>query len=78
MGDYAEAIVVGIGVGVIYGILRFRSPAPPLLALVGLLGMLIGEQLVTTLRSQLWPLSPAPASVEQKLAHAAENTSPKT
>jgi len=33
-------------VGVIYSLINVRSPAPPLVALVGLLGMLAGEQVI--------------------------------
>ncbi|MGA8380517.1 MAG: DUF1427 family protein, partial [Stellaceae bacterium] len=33
-------------VGVIYSLLGVRSSAPPVIALVGLLGILIGEQLI--------------------------------
>jgi XapX domain-containing protein len=33
-------------VGVVYALLRVMSPAPPLSALAGLLGMLWGEQLI--------------------------------
>jgi XapX domain-containing protein len=33
-------------VGAIYGLLDVRSPGPPVVALLGLLGMLIGEQIV--------------------------------
>jgi len=43
---YLVALGVGILVGTIYGLLNVRSPAPPVVALVGLLGMLIGEQVV--------------------------------
>jgi len=43
---YLVALGVGILVGAIYGLLNVRSPAPPVVALVGLLGMLIGEQVV--------------------------------
>jgi len=32
--------------GVIYSVLDVRSPAPPVVALVGLLGILAGEQAV--------------------------------
>ncbi|MGV8455935.1 DUF1427 family protein [Pseudomonas aeruginosa] len=32
-------------VGALYAVLDFRSPAPPAIALVGLLGMQLGEQL---------------------------------
>ena len=36
---------VGLLVGLIYGILSVKSPAPPVIALVGLLAILIGEQI---------------------------------
>jgi XapX domain-containing protein len=37
------SFVVGLGVGVLYGLIRVKSPAPPIVALVGLLGMVLGE-----------------------------------
>jgi len=43
---YVVSLAVGILVGVIYGLLNVRSPAPPAIALLGLLGMLIGEQVI--------------------------------
>jgi XapX domain-containing protein len=46
MKIYLVSLSVGILVGLIYGLLHVRSPAPPVVALVGLLGMLIGEQIV--------------------------------
>ncbi len=46
MKIYLVSIAVGVLVGIIYGLLDVRSPAPPAIALVGLLGMLIGEQVV--------------------------------
>lgn len=44
-----ELISLGAGVliGLLYALLKVRSPAPPAVALVGLLGMLAGEQLVS-------------------------------
>ena len=39
------SFLVGLGVGVIYGLIRVKSPAPPIIALLGLLGMVCGEQL---------------------------------
>ena len=45
MRMYIAALVTGVFVGVIYGLLGVRSPAPPVVALVGLLGILVGEQL---------------------------------
>jgi XapX domain-containing protein len=41
------SFVVGLGVGVLYGLLRVKSPAPPIVALLGLFGMVLGEQLGT-------------------------------
>jgi XapX domain-containing protein len=46
MKIYVLSLAVGLLVGVIYGVLNVRSPAPPVIALVGLLGILAGEQLV--------------------------------
>ena len=36
----------GLVVGVVYSLLGVRSPAPPVVALIGLLGILLGEQIV--------------------------------
>jgi len=46
--SYLISLAIGLLVGVLYGVLDFRSPAPPAIALVGLMGMLLGEK--------LWPL----------------------
>jgi XapX domain-containing protein len=46
MRIYLLSLVTGVLVGVIYSVLNVRSPAPPLVALVGLLGILIGEQVI--------------------------------
>jgi len=50
MKTYLIAFAVGLLVGVIYGLLNVRSPAPPVVALVGLLGILLGEQIVPLVR----------------------------
>lgn len=50
---YLVSLAVGILVGVIYGGLGVRSPAPPAVALIGLLGMLIGEQVVPPVKRLL-------------------------
>ena len=44
MQTYVISLVTGILAGVLYGVLGVRSPAPPVVALCGLLGMLLGEQ----------------------------------
>jgi XapX domain-containing protein len=46
LNQYAIALCVGLLVGAIYGTLNVRSPAPPVIALIGLLGILLGEQVV--------------------------------
>ena len=38
------SFVVGLLVGVAYGLIRVKSAAPPIIALIGLLGMVLGEQ----------------------------------
>lgn len=43
---YLMSIGAGVLVGIIYALINVRSPAPPAIALLGLLGMLIGEQMV--------------------------------
>jgi XapX domain-containing protein len=46
MKMYLLSLGAGVLVGVIYSLLSVRSPAPPLVALVGLLGILVGEQVI--------------------------------
>ena len=48
--NYLLSLAAGVLVGVIYNLLDVRSPAPPAVALVGLLGMLAGEQLLPVSR----------------------------
>jgi len=46
------SFAVGLAVGVVYALLRVKSPAPPLVALAGLLGMVWGEQLIERFLAQ--------------------------
>lgn len=39
------SFAVGLFVGILYGVIRVKSPAPPIVALLGLLGMVLGEQM---------------------------------
>jgi XapX domain-containing protein len=50
MWSYLAALAAGLLVGVIYGVLGVRSPAPPVIALIGLLGILLGEQAVPIIK----------------------------
>jgi XapX domain-containing protein len=40
---YVKALLAGVLVGVLYAAVKVRSPAPPPIALFGLLGMLLGQ-----------------------------------
>ncbi|RAI01947.1 XapX domain-containing protein [Acuticoccus sediminis] len=50
---YVASLAAGILVGVVYGLIGVHSPAPPLIALCGLFGILIGEQVVPIVRRLL-------------------------
>ncbi|WP_271896057.1 XapX domain-containing protein [Candidatus Phyllobacterium onerii] len=46
MKVYLFSLGVGLLVGILYSLLNVRSPAPPVVALIGLFGMLAGEQII--------------------------------
>ncbi|WP_112310475.1 XapX domain-containing protein [Pseudogemmobacter bohemicus] len=50
MNPYILSLLVGFGVGAIYAGLAVKSPAPPIIALLGLLGMVSGEAAVQWLK----------------------------
>ena len=49
------SLTMGLAVGIAYGLSGIRSPAPPLIALVGLLGMVLGERAVTMTKDHFFP-----------------------
>lgn len=53
MKPYILSLAAGLLVGILYALLKVRSPAPPVIALVGLLGILIGEQIPCLVRHML-------------------------
>jgi XapX domain-containing protein len=53
MKVYLVSLAAGLLVGVVYSLLNVRSPAPPVVALIGLLGMLLGEQIVPVGRQMI-------------------------
>jgi XapX domain-containing protein len=61
VAGYLISLLMGLAVGVAYGLVHVRSPAPPLIALVGLLGMVLGEQAVGMAKRHLPPPPPAAA-----------------
>jgi XapX domain-containing protein len=58
---YLVSVAVGLLVGIIYALFQVRSPAPPVIALVGLLGILVGEQLPPLVK-HLWAKESAQVS----------------
>jgi len=63
MMGYLISLLMGLAVGVAYGLVQVRSPAPPLIALLDLLGMVLGEQAVDMAKRYLAP--PPQASIQQ-------------
>ena len=51
--QYILSLGMGVIVGVIYGLSHIKSPAPPIIALLGLLGMVIGEAGVSMVAQRL-------------------------
>ena len=50
MRFYIYSLGAGLLVGIVYAILHVRSPAPPMVALIGLFGILVGEQVPPLVR----------------------------
>lgn len=76
MKMYVFSFGAGILVGVVYYLLNVRSPAPPVIALLGLLGMLIGEQAIPMVKQWTSPssqVSPNPATSHHN-SHDKEST----
>ncbi|MBP2447689.1 MULTISPECIES: XapX domain-containing protein [Rhizobium] len=61
MKIYLLSLGAGLLVGIVYSLLNVRSPAPPVIALVGLLGILVGEQIIP-LAKTLWSKEPVAVS----------------
>jgi XapX domain-containing protein len=53
MKPYILSLFAGLLAGVVYGAIGVQSPAPPMIALLGLLGMLAGEQILPLARQVL-------------------------
>ena len=53
MKAYLVSLAAGVVVGLLYSVMEVKSPAPPTVALVGLLGMLAGEHVIPFVRTWL-------------------------
>lgn len=51
---YLISLGLGLAVGVLYSLFSVRSPAPPIAALIGLFGMLAGEQIIPMAKKWFW------------------------
>lgn len=47
MSPLLLSLGAGVLIGLIYALFNVRSPAPPAVALIGLLGMILGSQLAS-------------------------------
>jgi XapX domain-containing protein len=61
MLGYLVSLLMGLAVGAAYGLVQVRSPAPPMIALVSLFGMVLGQQAVDIAKRHFAP--PAQASI---------------
>lgn len=51
MKPYLLSFAIGCSVGVLYAVCKVKSPAPPIVALLGLLGMVLGESGYTWIKT---------------------------
>jgi XapX domain-containing protein len=63
MTGYLVSLLMGLVVGAAYGLVHVRAPAPPLIALVGLLGIVLGQQAVEIAKRR--SAAPAQTSIQR-------------
>jgi XapX domain-containing protein len=66
MLGYLVSFLMGLAVGAAYGLVQVRSPAPPMIALIGLFEMVLGQQAVDMAKRHFAP--PALTSIEARSA----------
>jgi XapX domain-containing protein len=64
---YLISFFMGLAVGAVYGLIHVRSPAPPLIALAGLLGMVLGEQGIDLAKAHFATPAKASSSAVERL-----------
>jgi XapX domain-containing protein len=65
MTGYLVSLFMGLAVGAAYGLVHVRSPAPPMIALVGLFGMVLGQRAVDMAKRHFVPR--AQTSIQRSL-----------
>jgi XapX domain-containing protein len=65
MIGYLMSLFMGLMVGAAYGLVHVRSPAPPIIALVGLFGMVLGQHAVDIAKRR--SASPGQTSIQRSL-----------
>jgi XapX domain-containing protein len=71
---YIISLGVGFAVGLLYWLLKVQSPAPPLIALAGLLGMVLGEHAIPVVKAQLFAQTPTVQVAEPMKSTAVQRT----
>ena len=54
MKSYLFSFLLGCAVGLLYAACRIKRPAPPIVALLGLLGMVLGESGFAWFNHHVW------------------------
>jgi XapX domain-containing protein len=74
MTGYLVSLLMGLAVGAAYGLVQVRSPAPAMIALIGLFGMVLGQEAVDMTKRYLAP--PAQTSVQRDVGGAQGSSQP--
>lgn len=61
MTTYLLSLASGALIGLMYSLLKVRPPAPPIIALIGLLGMVLGGQIMPVAQRVASTETPIPA-----------------
>lgn len=72
---FLVSLLMGLLVGGAYGLTGVKSPAPPLIALLGLLGMVLGEQVIVAARTHFAAPSPQQTGSVQPSGSASQSGS---
>jgi XapX domain-containing protein len=74
MTGYLVSLLMGLTVGAVYGLVQVSSPAPPMIALVGLFGMVLGQQAVEMTKRHFVP--PPQTSIQHDVGGAQPSSRP--